>query len=128
MNSILKVQSLRTYFALHDCLVKAIDGVDISLKKKEILGIVGESGCGKTVLSLSIMRLIPSPGKIKSGSIVLNGKDLLKMTDKQMYHIRGNKISMIFQEPMTSLNPLFSVGYQIAESLVIHKGMSKKEA
>lgn len=128
-DTILEVKGLKTYFKVEEGQVPAVDGVDFSLTKKETLAIVGESGSGKTVTALSVLRLIPSPpGKIVAGEIIYNGKDSLKLTEKEMQKMRGNEISMIFQEPMTSLNPVFTVGKQISEVLTIHQGLSKKEA
>jgi peptide/nickel transport system ATP-binding protein/oligopeptide transport system ATP-binding protein len=126
---ILEVKGLKTHFKTDDGIVPAVNGVDFHLKSKETLAIVGESGSGKSVTALSILRLIPNPpGKIVDGEIFYNGKDLLKYTEKEMRKIRGNEISMIFQEPMTSLNPVFTIGDQISEVLVIHQKLSKKEA
>jgi len=127
--SILKVSNLKTYFYTDEGVIPGVDGVDFEVKKRETLAIVGESGCGKSVTSLSILRLIPNPpGKIIEGEILYNGKDLLKFSEKEMRKIRGNEISMIFQEPMTSLNPVFTVGRQIMESLIIHQNMNKAQA
>ena len=127
--AILEVKGLKTYFRAEEGQVPAVDGVDFSLEKKETLAIVGESGSGKSVTALSILRLIPSTsGKIVAGKIIYNGKDLLKLSEREMRDIRGDEISMIFQEPMTSLNPVFTVGKQISEVLTIHQGLRKKEA
>ena len=126
---ILKVQGLKTHFQIEEGFVPAVDGVDFSLKEKETLAIVGESGSGKSVTSLSILRLIPNPpGKIVAGSILYGDRDLVKISEREMRKIRGNEISMIFQEPMTSLNPVFTVGKQIAEVLQLHRGKKGKEA
>ena len=126
---LLDVRELKTHFHMHDHIVRAVDGVSFHLGTGETLGVVGESGCGKSITSMSIMRLIPDPpGKIESGEIEFNGENLLDYTDNQMRKIRGNRISMIFQEPMTSLNPVFSVGHQISEVLMLHRGMTKREA
>lgn len=126
---LLKVKNLKTYFYTEEGKVRAVDDVTFKIKKKETLAIVGESGCGKSITSMSIMRLIPyPPGKIEGGEIILQGKDLLKISENEMRSIRGNQISVIFQEPMTSLNPVFTIGDQIEESLILHKGISKKEA
>lgn len=122
----LEVKNLKTYFYTEDGVVKAVDGVDFHVFPGEVLGLVGESGCGKSVTSLSIMRLISAPGKIVEGEIIFDGKDLLKYTEEQMVHIRGNRISMIFQQPQTALNPVFKVGDQIAEVLHIHQSMGKQ--
>ena len=126
---VLEIEDLRVRFHLHDHTVRAVDGANIALGRRETLGIVGESGCGKSVTSLAVMRLIPSPpGEIAGGTIRLQGRDLLRLDEQAMRGIRGNRISMIFQEPMTSLNPVFSVGYQIAEVLRLHRDMGKREA
>ncbi len=127
--NILKVNNLKTYFYTEEGVLPGVDGVDIEVNKGETLAIVGESGCGKSVTSLSILRLIPNPpGKIVEGEILYKGKDLLKLSEREMRGIRGNDISMIFQEPMTSLNPVFTVGKQIMESLMIHQKMNKSQA
>ena len=127
--SLLEVKDLKTYFYTDSGVAKAVDGVTFSLDKGKTLGIVGESGCGKSVTSLSIMRLVdPATGRNEGGSIIFDGQDLLKLPEKEMRKLRGNRISMIFQEPMTSLNPVFTIGDQIEESLKLHKGMDKKAA
>jgi peptide/nickel transport system ATP-binding protein/oligopeptide transport system ATP-binding protein len=126
---ILEVKGLKTHFHTKRGVSKAVDGIDFTLRKGETLGIVGESGCGKSMTSLSILRLIPSPpGKIAGGQILFKGKDLVSLSEDEMRKIRGNEISMIFQEPMTSLNPVIPVGEQIAEALRLHQKMGKKEA
>ncbi|WP_078410042.1 ABC transporter ATP-binding protein [Priestia abyssalis] len=126
---ILEVKGLKTHFTTTRGVSKAVDGIDFTLHKGETLGIVGESGCGKSMTSLSILRLIPSPpGKIAGGSVLFKGKDLVTMSETDMRKIRGNEISMIFQEPMTSLNPVIPVGEQIAEALRMHQNMGKKDA
>jgi peptide/nickel transport system ATP-binding protein/oligopeptide transport system ATP-binding protein len=126
---LLEVQNLRTYFETSSGTVRAVDGVSFSIERGNTLGIVGESGCGKTVLALSIMRLISMPpGKIVSGSILFDSMDLLRLREEEMRNIRGKEISMIFQEPMTSLNPVFTVGEQIAEAIRLHQGSPKKES
>ncbi len=126
---LLEIQGLKTYFFTRKGIVRAVDGVDLSLNEGETLGLVGESGCGKTVTALSIMRLISEPiGRITKGSINFEGRDLVKATEGEMRKIRGNRISMIFQEPMTSLNPVLKVGDQISEAIQLHQGLSKKEA
>ncbi len=122
----LEVKNLKTYFYTEDGVVKAVDGVDFHVFPGEVMGLVGESGCGKSVTSLSIMRLISMPGKIIEGEIIFDGKDLLKYTEEQMVHMRGNRISMIFQQPQTALNPVFKVGDQIAEVLNIHQSLGKE--
>jgi oligopeptide/dipeptide ABC transporter ATP-binding protein len=124
-DSILEVKNLKTYFYTEDGIVKAVDGVDFSVKRGEVLGLVGESGCGKSVTSLSIMRLIGVPGKIIDGEILFDGKDILKLPENEMVQIRGNRISMIFQQPQSSLNPVFKVGDQIAEVLNIHRALGR---
>lgn len=127
--SLLEVKDLKTYFYTDAGVGKAVDGVTFSLEKGRVLGIVGESGCGKSVTSLSIMRLVDTTtGKYEGGEILFEGRDILKLSEKEMRKLRGNKISMIFQEPMTSLNPVFTIGYQIMESLILHKGLDKKAA
>lgn len=127
--ALLEVKNLRTYFFTDDGVSKAVDDVSYSVDPKETLGVVGESGCGKSVTALSIMRLIPDPpGKTVGGEILFEGKDLLKISEEEMRAIRGNKIGMIFQEPMTSLNPVFTVGNQIEESILLHEKVSKEEA
>jgi peptide/nickel transport system ATP-binding protein len=126
---LLKVRNLHTYFFTDEGVAKAVDGVDLELEDGGTLGLVGESGCGKTVTVLSIMRLIPDPpGKIVRGEISFNGTDLVTLSEGEMRKVRGRLISMIFQEPMTSLNPVFQIGDQIAEVLRRHEGMSRKEA
>ena len=126
-NELLKVSNLSTHFFSEESIVKAVDGVNFSIQKGETLGIVGESGCGKSVTALSIMRLIPNPpGKIVAGTIQFEGDSLTELDEDQMRKIRGNRISMIFQEPMTSLNPVFTIGNQIAEAITLHQGLSQK--
>ncbi|HEX9028589.1 MAG TPA: ABC transporter ATP-binding protein [Anaerolineales bacterium] len=127
-SNLLEVRNLKTYFFTDDGVVKAVDGVDFAVKPGEVLGLVGESGCGKSVTSLSIMRLISSPGKIVDGEILFEGNDLVKIPENDMVKIRGNRISMIFQQPQSSLNPVFKVGDQVAEVLRIHQEMKKEEA
>jgi len=126
---LLEVEDLRTHFFTRDGVVRAVDGVSFSIDPGETLALVGESGCGKSVTSLSIMRLIASPpGRVVGGSIRFEGRDLLGLTEPEMRKVRGNEISMIFQEPMTSLNPVLTIGRQIAETLVLHRGMSRTDA
>lgn len=128
-DDLLKVTDLVTSFMVDGKKLTAVRGVSFSVEKGKTLGIVGESGCGKSVTSLSMMQLIPTPpGKIESGRIELNGEDLLKYSDSEMEKIRGNRISMIFQEPMTALNPVYRVGEQVAEAFIYHRNMGKKEA
>ena len=126
--SLLEVKNLHTYFKTKKGIVKAVNDVTYSLDAGKTLGIVGESGSGKSVSAMSIIKLLDGNGYIESGSITFDGKDILQCTDKEMYHIRGNEISVIFQEPMTSLNPVFTVERQIGETLQIHQNMTKKEA
>jgi oligopeptide transport system ATP-binding protein len=126
---LLEVRDLSTHFFTHVGVVKAVNGVSFTLDRQETLGIVGESGSGKTVAALSVMRLIPDPpGKIVAGDILLRGRDLLALSDDEMREVRGNDIAMIFQDPMTSLNPVFKVGMQIAEAVMLHQDKSKDEA
>jgi oligopeptide/dipeptide ABC transporter ATP-binding protein len=127
-DTLLDVRNLKTYFYTDDGVVKAVDGVDFDVSRGEVLGLVGESGCGKSVTSLSIMRLISVPGKIKEGEIFFEGRDLLKLTEAEMVNMRGDRISMIFQQPQSSLNPVFKVGDQVAEVLHIHQDFGKEEA
>ena len=126
--TLLEVRDLRTHFATADGLVKAVDGVSFSIRNGATLGVVGESGCGKSVTALSVMRLIERPGRIVSGTITFGAQNLTEVSDDEMREIRGNSISMIFQEPMTSLNPVFTCGNQIAEAVSIHGGLSGGEA
>jgi oligopeptide/dipeptide ABC transporter ATP-binding protein len=126
---LLRVLDLKTWFHTDEGTAKAVDGVSFDVRPRETLGIVGESGCGKSVTSLSILRLVPQPpGEIAGGRIVFRGIDLLELPEKEMRKIRGNEIAMIFQEPMTSLNPVYTVGNQIGEVLRLHRDMSKNEA
>src|SRR6476646_4828089 len=126
---LLDVQGLKTYFFPRDGVVRAVDGVSFSVGRGETLAIVGESGCGKSVTSLSILRLIASPpGRTVAGRVVFEGRDLLQLSEPEMRRIRGDAISMIFQEPMTSLNPVLTIGHQIAEVLVLHRGASREGA
>jgi len=125
---LLEVRNLKTYFHTENGIYKAVDDISFKLNKGETLGLVGESGCGKSVTALSIMKLIQKPGIIDSGKIIFKGKDLVKYSEKQMQKIRGNKISMIFQEPMTSLNPVYRCGHQIVEAIRTHQKISKAEA
>lgn len=125
---ILQVQNLRTSFFTDRGEVPAVDGVNLYVNPGEVLGVVGESGCGKSVTSLSVLRLVSSPGKIVGGSVLFKGRDMVPLKEREMRSIRGDSISMIFQEPMTSLNPLFTVGDQIGETVRLHRGLSKTEA
>ncbi|HQL66441.1 MAG TPA: ABC transporter ATP-binding protein [Caldisericia bacterium] len=126
---LVETKDLQTFFYTDEGVVRAVDGVDIKISVGETLGLVGESGCGKSVTSLSIMRLIPwPPGKIVGGEIWFKGEDILKKSEEEMRRIRGSQISMIFQEPMTSLNPVFTVGYQISEAILVHQDVREEEA
>lgn len=135
-NELIRVENLRTYFSTDEGVVKAVDGVDFSVKSQKVLGVVGESGCGKSITALSIMQLLPKPhGKIHSGHIYYDRgeKGVIDLTtldprSKQMQSIRGNEIAMIFQEPMTSLNPVYTIGEQIVEAVLLHQKVSKKQA
>ncbi len=125
----MEVEGLKTYFFTRQGTVKAVDDVSFYLRKGETLGIVGESGCGKSITALSVMRLVPDPpGKNVGGSVKLDGRSLLELSEAEMRDIRGNEMSMIFQEPMTSLNPVFTIGHQISEALILHQGLNKVEA
>ncbi len=127
--NLLEVKNLKTYFKTDAGIVKAVDGISFTLKKGETLGIVGESGSGKSVTNLSIMRLIPSPpGKIVAGEVLFEGRDILKLSESALRHIRGNEISMIFQDPMTSLNPFLKISTQMIETIRLHQDISRKEA
>src|SRR5438045_7458461 len=126
---ILDISDLRTWFFTRDGVVRAVVGVSFHVMPGETLAIVGESGCGKSVTALSVLRLVPSPpGRIVSGSIRLAGRDLLELSEAEMRDVRGNDISMIFQEPMTSLNPVLTIGRQIAETLTLHPGLARRAA
>ncbi|HET6369547.1 MAG TPA: ABC transporter ATP-binding protein, partial [Nitrospiria bacterium] len=126
---LLRVRNLRTYFDGSGGMVRAVDGVDFEVDRGKVLGIVGESGCGKSVTALSVLRLIPNPpGRIVSGEILLKGEDLLKKTEAEMRAVRGKQIAMIFQEPMTSLNPVLTIGEQIGEMLRLHLKLSRRAA
>ncbi|RMG04653.1 MAG: ABC transporter ATP-binding protein, partial [Acidobacteria bacterium] len=128
MSQLLEVKNLRTYFFTSSGVLKAVDDVSFDIREGELLSLVGESGCGKSITALSIIRLVPAPGKIVSGEIFFKGEDLTKITEDRMREIRGNSIAMIFQDPMTSLNPVYTVGEQIAEVLRLHRKMNKREA
>src|SRR5215831_18233925 len=126
---LLEVADLKTWFFTRDGIVRAVDGVSFQVMPGETLAIVGESGCGKSVTALSVLRLVPSPpGRIVSGAIRLDGRDLLALSEAEMRDVRGNDISMIFQEPMTSLNPVLTIGHQIAETLTLHQGLDRRSA
>jgi len=128
MKEILKVENLTTHFFTDKGVVRAVDGNSFTIHEGKTLGVVGESGCGKSITAMSILNLIEKPGKIVDGSVKFLGEELVGTTDKRIREIRGNEISMIFQEPMTSLNPVFKVGDQIGEALILHRNMSRKEA
>ncbi len=129
MEPLLTLKDLKTRFYTDEGVVHAVNGVSYSMDAGEVLGVVGESGCGKSVHALSLMRLIPDPpGKIESGEVWFAGQDLLKLSPNEMRHIRGRDIAMVFQDPMTCLNPVYTVGFQIMEALMLHRGMNKKEA
>jgi peptide/nickel transport system ATP-binding protein len=129
MENLLEVHGLTTHFFTAGKVIRAVDGVDLSIGRGETVGIVGETGCGKSVAALSILRLIPwPPGKIVSGSVIFEGEDLIKKTEEEMRKVRGRKISMIFQEPRTSMNPVIRIGHQMAEVIMLHQGLSKVKA
>jgi len=129
MEPLLKIRDLETRFYTDDGVVHAVNGVSYEMGAGETLGVVGESGCGKSVHALSIMRLIPDPpGKIEKGEIIFDGRDLLKLSKAEIRHVRGKDIAMVFQDPMSSLNPVYTVGFQIVEALMLHKNMNKTEA
>ncbi|MFP4381831.1 MAG: ABC transporter ATP-binding protein [Candidatus Sumerlaeia bacterium] len=125
---LLEVRDLHTWFHTEEGVSRAVDGVSFSINKGETLGIVGESGCGKSITALSILKLVPSPGRVESGEVIFEGENILHFSEERMQRIRGNVVSMIFQEPMTALNPVFTVGDQVAESFRLHRGFSRKEA
>lgn len=127
MENILEVNNLKTYYATDAGTARAVDGVSFSIRRNMTLGVVGESGCGKSVTALSIMRLVPDPpGYFAGGEIIWKGRDLLQLKEEEMRRVRGNEIAMIFQEPMTSLNPVFTCGDQITEQLMLHTGADRK--
>ena len=129
MNELLRVENLRTWFATSKGMLRAVDGVDFTIPQGGTLGVVGESGSGKSVTALSVMRLVERPGRIEPGSkIIFEGRDLATLGERELTRIRGNDIAMIFQEPMTSLNPVFTVGNQIAEAVRLHQGLNRKDA
>lgn len=128
MSAILEVKNLKTHFFTDKGVVKAVDGVSFEVKESKTLGIVGESGCGKSITAMSLMRLLSKPGRIVDGQILYKGDDLVNFEEEAMRMIRGNEISIIFQEPMTSLNPVFTIGYQIMEVVILHQKISNEEA
>jgi peptide/nickel transport system ATP-binding protein/oligopeptide transport system ATP-binding protein len=128
MAHLLEVKNLQTHFHTRAGVVRAVDGVSFHLDEGELLGLVGESGCGKSITALSVMRLVGPPGRIVGGEILFDGKGLLELSDEQMRAIRGDDIAMIFQDPMTSLNPVYTVGEQIAEALRLHRNLNRKQA
>ncbi|MDP6985315.1 MAG: ATP-binding cassette domain-containing protein, partial [Candidatus Latescibacteria bacterium] len=125
---ILEVRDLRTYFRTEQGIGRAVDGVSFTLGRGQTLGLVGESGCGKSVTALSVLRLVSPPGYVEGGEIRLAGRDLLQLPDDEMRKVRGDAVAMIFQEPMTALNPVLSVGEQVAEVLVLHEGLARDAA
>ncbi len=128
-DTIFQIKGLKTQFFTSKGIVPAVDGVDVTVKKGEAVGLVGESGCGKSMTAMSVMQLLKYPGRVVEGEILLDGEDLLKKTKREMDDIRGNKVSMIFQEPMTSLNPVYTIGNQVSEAILTHeKNVSKEEA
>ena len=128
MAPLLSVEGLRTHFETGEGVLRAVDGVSFSIERGEVLGLVGESGCGKSVTSLSIMRLVPPPGRVAAGRVLFEGEDLLAKDAEAMRRVRGARIAMVFQEPMTSLNPVFSIGDQIASAILAHSGAGRREA
>ena len=127
-DTIFQIKGLKTQFFTSKGIVPAVDGVDITVKKGEAVGVVGESGCGKSMTAMSVMQLLQYPGRVVDGQILLGGEDLLKKTKKEMDDIRGNRISMIFQEPMTSLNPVYTIGKKVSEAILTHENVSQEEA
>ena len=127
-SSLLDVNDLKTFFYTYNGIVKAVDGIDLRVRPEEVLGIVGETGCGKSVTARSLLRLVPDPGRIVSGQVLLKGENILALNEKQMRAIRGGRIAMIFQNPLSSLNPVFSIGDQVCHIIRIHQGMDQTEA
>ena len=128
-NPLLEIRDLHTWFHTEDGVARAVDGVSLTVDRGETVGLVGESGCGKSVCALSVMRLVPSPqGRIERGEVWLNGRDLLALPDGAMGAVRGNEVAMVFQEPMTSLNPVLTCGYQIAEAVALHQRVGGDQA
>ena len=128
MTNVLEVRDLKTYFFTDEGVVKAVDGVSFAVERGKTLGLVGESGCGKSVTAMSISRLVSPPGRVVGGEVLLNGRNLVPLSDAEMRRVRGSQIAMIFQEPMTALNPVLEVGFQIAEAVLAHEKISKREA
>jgi len=129
MEPLMEINNLTTRFHTQDGTVNAVNGISYTLNHGEILGVVGESGCGKSVHALSIMRLIQiPPGEIAAGEVFFDGRNLLKLTEKEMRTVRGHEIAMVFQDPMSSLNPVYTIGFQISEALILHKNMNKRQA
>ncbi|MEM2928899.1 MAG: ABC transporter ATP-binding protein [Nitrososphaerota archaeon] len=129
MNSVLlSINNLKTYYYSFDGIIKAVDGISFDIQRKDIFGLVGESGCGKSTVALSILKLVPPPGRIVSGEIFFENEDILKKNEKEMIKIRGSKISMVSQDPSIALNPLFKIGEQIRDVIIFHKGLNKEEA
>jgi len=126
--TLLEIQSLRTVFSIDSQRFAAVDGLSFSIDRGQTLGLVGESGCGKSITALSILRLVPPPGEVTSGKVLLDGTNLLDLPERDMRKIRGNRISMIFQEPTSSLNPVFTIGNQVAEAVRLHQGVDRKES
>src|SRR5690606_34590709 len=125
---LLDVKGLQTSFHTSDGVVRAVTGIDFHVNRGEVMGLVGESGCGKSVTSLSIMRLIAPPGRIEAGEVIFDGRDLLKLSDGEMRKLRGDRISMIFQQPTSSLNPVYDVGMQLGEVMELHRSMKRRDA
>jgi len=128
VDTLLKVENLRTVFDTEEGTARVVDGVSFEVGRGETVGLVGESGCGKSVTALSIMRLVSAPGRIAGGSILLEGRDLLALPEKEMRKVRGNKVSIVFQEPLTSLNPVFTCGEQVREAIALHQRLGRKES
>ena len=128
MTNVLEVRDLKTYFFTDEGVVKAVDGVSFAVERGKTLGLVGESGCGKSVTAMSISRLVSPPGRVVGGEVLLNGRNLVPLSDAEMRRVRGSQVAMIFQEPMTALNPVLEVGFQIAEAVLAHEKISKREA
>lgn len=126
-DALLNIRGLKTYFYTDEGAVQAVDDIDLSIGRGEVLGLVGESGCGKSTVALSIMKLVPKPGRIVEGEVLFDGDDLLKLSDDEIRDVRGGKIAMIFQDPMSSLNPVFSIGFQIAEAVRLHQKIKESK-